>query len=354
MERGIHTYKEILSQGDAWRSTIQSMTVPQKGLKDWIRKPWDEVIFTGCGSTYYLSLSAAAIWQSITGIRARAVPASELWLFTEAVLTEGNKLLIAVSRSGETSETLHAVDKFEALDNKDWLTDWLADWLAISCYGERELALRAPFSLLAEGAHEQSVAQTRSFSSMFLLSQYAAGLAGDDIEYLANLALIPKAFERLIREYEPLANELAQNDELQHFVFLGSGVNYGLACEAMLKMKEMSLSVSEAFHFLEYRHGPKSMVTPGTLVIGLLSDRARSQEMKVLEEMQDMGATVLAIDDSGDDIPADYVVEIKSGLNSLERGPLLLPVLQLLAYYRSMEKGLNPDRPKNLDAVVVL
>ena len=67
-----------------------------------------------------------------------------------------------------------------------------------------------------------------------------------------------------------------------------------------------------------------------------------------------MGATILAIDDSGDDIPADYVVEIQSGLNSFERGPLLLPVLQLLAYYRSMKKDLNPDRPKNLDAVVVL
>lgn len=346
MKRGIHTYKEILSQGEVWRSTIQSMTKPQKGLKDWIRVPWDEVIFTGCGSTYYLSLSAAAIWQSITGIRARAVPASELWLFPEALLTVGKILLIAVSRSGETSETLHAVDKFEALDNEEWL--------AISCYGERELAQQAPFSLLAEDAHEQSVAQTRSFSSMYLLSQYAAGLAGDDNEFLANLALIPNAFERLIREYEPLANELAQNDDLQHFVFLGSGVNYGLACEAMLKMKEMSLSVSESFHFLEYRHGPKSMVTPRTLVIGLLNDRARSQEMKVFEEMGNMGATVLAIDDSGDDIPADYVVAIHSGLNSLERGPLLLPVLQLLAYYRSMKKGLNPDRPKNLDAVVVL
>ena len=67
-----------------------------------------------------------------------------------------------------------------------------------------------------------------------------------------------------------------------------------------------------------------------------------------------MGAIILVINDSGDDIPADYVVEIQSGLNSLERGPLLLPVLQLLAFYRSMKKGLNPDRPKNLDTVVVL
>jgi glucosamine 6-phosphate synthetase-like amidotransferase/phosphosugar isomerase protein len=67
-----------------------------------------------------------------------------------------------------------------------------------------------------------------------------------------------------------------------------------------------------------------------------------------------MGAIILVINDSGERIPADYVVEIQSWLNSLERGPLLLPVLQLLAYYRSMIKGLNPDRFKNLDAVVVL
>jgi len=67
-----------------------------------------------------------------------------------------------------------------------------------------------------------------------------------------------------------------------------------------------------------------------------------------------MEAIILTINDSGDDIPAKYVVEIQSGLISLERGLLLLPVLQLLAYYRSMKKGLNPDRPKNLDAVVVL
>ncbi len=67
-----------------------------------------------------------------------------------------------------------------------------------------------------------------------------------------------------------------------------------------------------------------------------------------------MGTTILAIDDSGEEIHTGYALEIQSGLNSLVRGPLLLLVLQLLAYYRSMKKGLNLDRPKNLDAVVVL
>ena len=67
-----------------------------------------------------------------------------------------------------------------------------------------------------------------------------------------------------------------------------------------------------------------------------------------------MGAIILVKNDSDDDIHVDYVVEIQSGLNSLVRGPLLLPVLQMFAYYRSMKNGLTPDRPRNLDAVVVL
>jgi len=78
------------------------------------------------------------------------------------------------------------------------------------------------------------------------------------------------------------------------------------------------------------------------------------EQTTIRRKGQSMGATILAIDDSGDNKPAHYVVEFQSGLNLLERGPLLLPVLHLLAYYRSMKKGLNPDLPKNLYAVVVL
>jgi glucosamine--fructose-6-phosphate aminotransferase (isomerizing) len=122
----------------------------------------------------------------------------------------------------------------------------------------------------------------------------------------------------------------------------------------MLKMKEMSLSPSEAFHFLEFRHGPKSVVAPGTLVIGLLSDAAYIEEIKVLAEMRALGAKVLALVENNEDLPADYVVELHSGVRELHRSVLFLPVLQLLAFYRSVEKGLDPDRPNNLDAVVRL
>jgi glucosamine--fructose-6-phosphate aminotransferase (isomerizing) len=187
---------------------------------------------------------------------------------------------------------------------------------------------------------------------MFLLSQYIAGIAANDNEFLNQVGSVPVNFDRLITDYEPMMKTLGDKDDLDHFVFLGSGSNYGLACEAMLKMKEVSLSVAEAFHFMEFRHGPKSMVTPRTLVIGLISDNARQYELAVLNEMHALGATLLVLDDTDPGLKTDYVVEFHSGLRSITRGSLFLPALQLLAYYRSIRKGLNPDQPKNLDAVV--
>ena len=144
---------------------------------------------------------------------------------------------------------------------------------------------------------------------------------------------------------------------LQRFFFLGNGPLFGLACEAMLKMKEMSLSYSEAYHTLEFRHGPKSMADGSALVIGLLSPNGLAQELAVLSDMQVLGARRMAITESAADLApgaAGEQVFLQSGLSQANRIVLYLPVLQLLAYQRAMAKGLDPDGPRNLTAVVTL
>jgi glutamine---fructose-6-phosphate transaminase (isomerizing) len=226
--------------------------------------------------------------------------------------------------------------------------------LAVSVYGDHELAKRVSHTLITNNAEEQSVAQTRSFTSMFVLIQAAANLAAGNSDSLSDLRCVSDYFQPLMGQYEPLIQSLANDSRLERFIFLGSGHNYGLACEAMLKMKEMSLSSSEAFHFMEFRHGPKSVVTPSTLIVGLLSDTAYDQEIKVLKEMQALGATILAIVDTNKGVPADHVIELHSNLPEYYRAVLQLPVLQLLAFYRAYKNGLNPDQPNNLDAVVRL
>lgn len=343
---GSHTYAEIKSQGQTWVETLHKMQPVNSQLVEFLQKPYSDTLFIGCGSTHYLSLASAAIWQSLTRRRAHGLPASELWMFPKSVILGSPSLLVAVSRSGYTTETLRAIETYKSIGHKNVL--------AVTCYPEKPMADTTEYILAAEHANEESVAQTRSFSNMFLLTQIAAGLTANAPDFIQRLAAIPNFFDSLMSKYESLAQDLGKNDHLQRFVFLGSNHNYGLASEGMLKMKEMSLSSSEVFHFMEFRHGPKSVVAPGTLIIGLIHDDARDKEVKVLVEMKELGATTLAIADSTVGIKADYVVELGTGLDSQVRAVLQLPFMQLLAFYRSMSKGLNPDRPKNLTSVIEL
>jgi len=130
-----------------------------------------------------------------------------------------------------------------------------------------------------------------------------------------------------------------------------------LANEAMLKTKEMTVSHAEAYHPLEFRHGPMSMVNEQTLVVGFLSDTGAAQETRVLEDMSRLGGRTLALVEDRAVFAGwqpDDVVELQSGLDEWERGPLYLPLIQRMAYHRATAKGLNPDRPHNLTAVVEL
>ncbi len=122
----------------------------------------------------------------------------------------------------------------------------------------------------------------------------------------------------------------------------------GLACELSLKMKEMSLSHSEPFHFLEFRHGPMSMVNDQTIIVALLSEENRTYEATVLLEMRKLGARCITIGKGDCDVP------IKTTLPEPFYNALYLPFGQLLAYQRSLASGLDPDLPKNLTSVVQL
>ena len=330
-----HTYNEIKSQTQAWAQALdvtRASLLPKAG-------DYDQVIFTGCGSTYYQSLSAAALYQELTGRAARAIPGGELLLNSQTVLTNQKTLLVAISRSGTTTETVKAVEKFKK-ENR-------GDVVVISNYDE-VLSRMANVNIIVDKGQEKSVAQTRSFASMFVAaSAFCARMAGRD-DLLSAMTDLPKVGDRLMEKYESYAKGIGENLEFDRFYFLGSGIRYGLACEVNLKMKEMTLTHSEPFHFMEFRHGPMSMVNENAVVLGMLSDINRVHEAKVLSEMKMLGGTVSAFGES------DADVCFESNIPEIVRAVLYLPILQLMAFYRSAEKGLNPDRPTNLTAVVKL
>lgn len=339
MATGTHTYQEITSQPAAWRETLEYLDTHAESLAAFDPAGFDEVLVTGCGSTYYLALAAAALLQDLTGVRARALPASEIWLYPGSAYRGGaNTLLLAVSRSGTTTETVRAVESFRARGSGSVVT--------LSCYPESTLAGLGDLNLVLSAGQERSVAQTRAFSTLYLATVFLAHAWAKRPP--TALHELPAAAARLLEHYAPLAERLGEDLSLERFYFLGSGPRYGLACEVSLKLKEMTLTHSEPFHFLEFRHGPQSMVTDTTLLVGLVSEANAASERAVLREMKARGAQVLSLAE------ADADVAFGSGVPEPLRDVLCLPVLQLLAYRRSLAKGLNPDRPHNLEAVVML
>jgi len=339
-----YTRDEILSQPEVWANT----------LTDWqdldIRSfpnftDYDQALFIGCGSTYFISRWAARLAEALAGTISRAAPSSDILLNPQAWLTPSRKtLLVASSRSAETTETIKAINKFKA--------EYPGDVVVITCNPDKTMGFQSEYVIDAVHAQENSIAQTRSFSSMMLGHALLIERA-----IPADMASrLQASGQRLLGNYKGKISQIAKDQEIQRFFILGSGALYGIANEAMLKLKEVSLSYSESFHVMEFRHGPMSMVDSSSLVVGLLGDSGQAEELAVLREMKKMGARTMVITDSEpENVDAiDDLILIESDIPLVWRSPLYLPVLQWLAYERGLSNGLNPDRPNNLDAVVVL
>ncbi len=340
--QGEFTRAEIDSQPEVWTAALQVLSAQRDVIKQlWQRGPYDHILFTGCGSTYFLSLAAAALLQELSGQAVRALPASELWLApASSYARRGRTLLVAISRSGSTTETVRACEAFAR--------DGRGDLVTLSCYPDQPLARLGALNIVLSSGQEDSMVQTRAFSTLYLGAVALAALWTGAAALFDELAGLPAAGRCVLNQHAALAQSIGANMDFDRFYFLGSGPRYGLACEYALKMKEMSLTHSEPFHFMEFRHGPMSMVTESMVLVGLVSEVNRVHELKVLAEMRDRGARTVSVGETGVDL------EFRSGLSEAARNVLYLPFAQLIGYERSMAKGLNPDQPRNLAAVVKL
>ena len=347
---GAYTLAEILSQPRCWIDCLKQLEADKKinEIRERFGKS-SEWLFIGCGSSYYLALAAAATWSSLTGMRARAFPASELLLFPDLILNGRKEFVpVLISRSGRTSEVLKSAELF----NRKKIST-----LAISCTPGQMLEELATTSILLPKANEQSTVMTRSFTSMLLALQELAASIGGKHEFVRDLQALPEVAERLLQTLPARVREFVDRQRFSNYVCLGQGPYFGLACEATLKLMEMSCSTAESFHDLEFRHGPKSVVSPKTLVSFLLSETAYDAERDVLEEIKGLGGATLVIAnriDARSRAAADFIVELESDLPEYARLAPYVFTGQLMGLYTGLQKGLNPDRPPNLSRVVTL
>lgn len=336
---GLLTEREIFAQPHLWSEVYRDVLKLLPAVRSlWSAVSPREILLTGCGSSFYLATSAACILRTTVGVPSLALPSSEIMFADFDGKGRGRPpLLIAISRSGETTETVWALQRVKQRGSTT---------IAVTCHEGGTLA-RSSDLPVGLPVNERSVVMTGSFTSMLLALALVAADLGGDRQALADLRDLAELGLRHMSTLAALAQTAAAVGR-RSYVFLGSGRMYGVACEGALKMTEMALQPSWAYHTLEYLHGPKAALSADTLVVGLLSNSGMPHERKVLEHVAELGGGVLAIGGHLDHLPS-----LSLGAAGSVPTMLLAGVwMQLLALYVARDRGVNPDTPRFLDPVV--
>lgn len=340
---GQTTWSELIAQPDSWAALIARLDAGALAAPVALGD-FDEVLLLGSGTSYYLALAAADWLRRRESIAVRAVPSCEVVLDAHEVALAGKRrqLVIAFSRSGESSELIMALKLLKAAGSVV---------LGISCVEGSSLIRLSDHPLYIAEGREEGMIMLRSFTSMLLTVQYMFGSAADR----AVLRGLAAAGQALLDGDADELRELARARAFDRFVFLASGPSYPIALEASLKVQEMSISTSEAYHSLEYRHGPKATADANTLLtLFTLSDVELG--LSLARDMKALGVTLLVVGPGAERYEgiADMIVAAPAGVEEGAASVLSLLPLQIAAYETAMRKGKNPDAPDNLSKVVIL
>jgi glucosamine--fructose-6-phosphate aminotransferase (isomerizing) len=307
-------------------------------------------LFVACGSSYYLSRTIAAQWAKLLQVACTAVPASELLFAPHEVMQRtGARQVVLVSRSGKTTEVLRAAEWLKA--------NAAVRTLGVTCSESSALEELCTRILKLPWADEKSMVMTRSFTSILLLFERQGAKFAGDGGLASALDGLPEKAARWLAANADKIRAFGTKRRFADFVFLGQGAHYWLAQEAALKLTEMSSSYAQAYHTLEFRHGPKSIASKDTLITFLLSDAADAEESLLVGELKKLGAATLVVTNRATPAlrrDADLLIEL--GLDEPEFARLALTAIpaQLLGLAVGLRMGRNPDVPKNLTRAVVL
>jgi glutamine---fructose-6-phosphate transaminase (isomerizing) len=348
---GEHTLAEILSQPQIWAKTEKQLK--DSGTLEHLaeilspRCPW---LFVGCGSSYYLSRLIAALWTKHFYIPATGVPASEL-LFApgETLRRIGAEQIVLMSRSGETTEVLRTAELLQS--HKTVQT------LGVTCNPRSPLERLCTHTFRLDWADEKSTVMTRSFTAILLAFQRLALQFVGDNQVSSALDQLPHRGQSWLDANARKIQEFAAKRKFSDYVFLGQSAHYWLAQEAGLKITEMSSSYAQVYHSLEFRHGPRSIAGPETLITFFVSDAAAQAEATLCAELKELGAaTCVIVNRATPELKksSDLLIELALDGPEFARYAVSAIPAHLLGTAVGLRKGLDPDAPKNLTRAVVL
>jgi glucosamine--fructose-6-phosphate aminotransferase (isomerizing) len=314
----------------------------------------DKVFVVACGTSYHAAMMAKYAIERWTRLPVEIDIASE-FRYRDPVL-DARTLVIGISQSGETIDTLAAVRYAKAQG---------ANLIGVSNVLDSALARESHAVLYTRAGLEIGVAATKTFTTqlvaMQLLGLYLAQVRGTldpgQIEMLVrDLQKLPRQVETVLAtsgEIEVLASKWA---DVRDYFFLGRSGDFPVAMEGALKLKEIAYVRAEGYAAGEMKHGPIALIEPGVVVIGVATDtHVRSKTHSNMEEMKARGGTIVLVAEEDDDVPdiVDHVIRVPSGPDLLCTVTAVIP-LQLLAYHVATARGLDVDKPRNLAKTVTV
>lgn len=353
--------KEIMEQPEAIENTIKNRIVggmpdfTADGVPDTLFTECEHICIVACGTAMHAGLVAQALVKSILHMHIEVQMASE-FMYSDPVIDE-KTLVIAVSQSGETIDTLEAV---KYAKNRG------AKCLAIINVKGSSIARESDYVLYTNAGPEIAVASTKAYTTQlavfYLIVARMAHSRGvfDDAQiqsFVRELQRTPEVMKKVLerrRDIHVVAKKVLGAKDL---FMIGRGLDYSILLEGSLKLKEVSYIHSEAYASGELKHGPIALITQDTPVVATVTqEKLMSKELSNIKEVKSRGADVVVFikESIAGDLAKEYEIFT---LPDMQDEFMVLPAsvaLQLLAYYVSSDKGFDVDKPRNLAKVVTV
>ncbi|SDQ14146.1 glutamine--fructose-6-phosphate transaminase [Paraburkholderia fungorum] len=310
----------------------------------------DSLLILACGTSYYSGLTAKYWLESIAKIPTQVEIASE-YRYRESV-PNPKSLVVVISQSGETADTLAALKHAQSLGHKHTL--------AVCNVGTSAMVRQTELSFLTHAGREIGVASTKAFTTqlvaLFVLAATLAKLRGhlndeQEASYLKQLRHLPAALNSVLALEPQIIAWSEEFSRKEHALFLGRGLHYPIALEGALKLKEISYIHAEAYPAGELKHGPLALVTEAMPVVTVAPNDALLEKLKSnIQEVRARGGQLYVFADADTKIVNDEGLHV---IRMPEHYGLLSPILhvvplQLLAYHTACARGTDVDKPRNL------
>jgi glutamine---fructose-6-phosphate transaminase (isomerizing) len=346
--------KEIFEQPRAITDTIpQAETFDAALFGDGAQKVFegiDSLLILACGTSYYSGLTAKYWLESVAKIPTQVEIASE-YRYRESV-PNPKALVVVISQSGETADTLAALKHAQSLGHQHTL--------AVCNVGTSAMVRQTEFSFLTHAGREIGVASTKAFTTqlvaLFVLAVTLGKLRGhvsasQEADYIKQLRHLPAALNSVLALEPQIIAWSEEFSRKENALFLGRGLHYPIALEGALKLKEISYIHAEAYPAGELKHGPLALVTEAMPVVTVAPNDALPEKLKSnIQEVRARGGQLYVFADADTRIVNDEGLHV---IRMPEHYGLLSPILhvvplQLLAYHTACARGTDVDKPRNL------